>query len=62
MVAGLHAHPPAFHPFYGFIAVVALGVLFSYREPLKRKVYLLYGFGGFFVMGLAVRALLTATT
>jgi len=45
-----------FHAFYGFVAIVAVGVLYSYRAQLRHRIYLLYGLGGLFVMGLAIRA------
>lgn len=50
-VAGLHL-------FYGFIAMAAVGIIYSYRQQVERWLYLLYGFGGLFLMGLAIRALL----
>jgi hypothetical protein len=46
--------------FYGFVAFIAVGILYSYRQQLRERVYLLYGFGGLFVMGLGIRALLKA--
>ncbi|CAA9241113.1 MAG: hypothetical protein AVDCRST_MAG76-1778 [uncultured Acidimicrobiales bacterium] len=45
-----------FHAFYGFVAIVAVGVLYSYRSQLRHRIYLLYGLGGLFVVGLAIRA------
>ena len=47
-----------FHMFYGFVAIIAVGILYSYRQQLKHKLYLLYGFGGLFIMGLGIRAML----
>jgi hypothetical protein len=47
-----------FHQFYGFVAVIAVAILYSYRASLKHKLYLLYGFGGLFLMGLGIRAIL----
>ena len=41
---------------------IAITILYSYRVQLKHKLYLLYGFGGLFVMGLGIRAMLVATT
>ena len=49
---------PAFHAFYGFVAIMAVAIIYSYRFQLKSKVYLLYGFGGLFLMGLGIRAML----
>lgn len=47
-----------FHAFYGFIAIMAVAIIYSYRHQLKGRVYLLYGFGGLFLMGLGIRAML----
>lgn len=49
---------PQFHAFYGFVAIIAIAIIYSYRAQLKSRVYLLYGFGGLFIMGLAIRAIL----
>ncbi len=49
---------PAFHAFYGFVAIIAIAIIYSYRSQLKSRVYLLYGFGGLFIMGLGIRAML----
>jgi len=49
---------PAFHAFYGFVAIIAVAILYSYRAQLKGRVYLLYGWGGLFLMGLGIRAML----
>ncbi len=49
---------PAFHAFYGFVAIMAIAIIYSYRHQMRSKVYLLYGFGGLFLMGLGIRALL----
>ena len=46
-----------FHMFYGFLCLVAVGVLYSYRHQLRHRIHLLYGFGGLFIMGLGLRAL-----
>jgi hypothetical protein len=48
---------PRFHAFYGFVAIVAVGIIYSYRTSLRHRLYLLYGFGGLFIMGLAIRAM-----
>ncbi|MFN8018816.1 MAG: hypothetical protein U0P45_11915 [Acidimicrobiales bacterium] len=45
------------HLLYGFSAAFAVGILYSYRNQLKGKEYLLYGCGGLFVMGLGLRAI-----
>jgi hypothetical protein len=49
---------PAFHAFYGFVAIIAVAIIYSYRFQLKSKMYLLYGGGGLFLMGLGIRAML----
>ncbi len=46
-----------FHVLYGFSAAFAVGIIYSYRGQLKDKKYLLYGFGGLFIMGLGLRLL-----
>jgi hypothetical protein len=50
--------PAQFHMFYGFVAIIAIAIIYSYRSQLQHRLYLLYGFGGLFVMGLGIRALL----
>jgi Co/Zn/Cd efflux system component len=52
---------PKFHMFYGFVAIFAVALIYSYRHQLKSRLYLLYGFGGLFLMGLAIRAMLVAS-
>ena len=49
---------PAFHAFYGFVSIMAIAIIYSYRAQLKGRLYLLYGFGGLFLMGLSIRAML----
>lgn len=48
---------PEFHLFYGFVALASVGIIYSYRQQLEPWRYLLYGFGGLFLMGLGLRAL-----
>ncbi|HEX6238410.1 MAG TPA: hypothetical protein VFZ68_14520 [Acidimicrobiales bacterium] len=48
---------PEFHMFYGFAALAAVGIIYSYRHQLAGRIYLLYGFGGLFLMGMALRAM-----
>ena len=52
-----------FHALYGFSTIVAIGILYSYRGSpfVKDKVYLLYGFGSLFIMGLGIRAMYLGT-
>ena len=53
---------PQFHMFYGFVALASVGIIYSYRQQLRRQVYLLYGGGGLFLMGLAIRAMIIGPT
>ena len=62
LVAGQGIDAPQFHMFYGFVGIIAVGILYSYRQQLRAKLFLLYGFGGLFVMGLGIRALLVGQT
>ncbi|MEM7321617.1 MAG: hypothetical protein AAF531_00905 [Actinomycetota bacterium] len=45
------------HLFYGFLALFTVGIVYSYRQQLDQWRYLLYGFGGLFLMGLALRSM-----
>ncbi|MDP9420684.1 MAG: hypothetical protein M3P53_11145 [Actinomycetota bacterium] len=56
MVAGQGRAAAQFHMFYGFVALVTVGIIYSYRQQLERWRFLLYGFGGLFLMGLGLRA------
>ena len=62
LVAGQHIKAPQFHMFYGFVAIISVGIIYSYRAQLRHRIYLLYGLGGLFVMGLGIRALLVGRT
>ena len=48
---------PDFHLFYGFVALITVALLFSYRDQLAGRRHLLYGLGGLFLMGLCIRAM-----
>ena len=52
---------PEFHEFYGFVALIAVALIYAYRAQMMAKRYLLYGFGGLFLMGLGIRAMLVGT-
>lgn len=52
---------PQFHMFYGFVALATVGIIYSYRQQLASRRYLLYGFGGLFLTGLALRAVAVGT-
>lgn len=54
--------PPQFHMFYGFVALATVGIVYSYRHQLAERLFLLYGFGGLFLMGLALRAMFLGGT
>ena len=58
LVAGRGLEAPSFHMFYGYIALIAVGIIYSYRRQMERSLYVLYGLGGLFLMGLGIRALL----
>jgi hypothetical protein len=46
-----------FHAFYGFVAIATVGIVYSYRQQIEPYKYVLYGLGGLFLMGLAIRAM-----
>lgn len=47
------------HALYGFSAIIAVAIMYSYRTSpfMKGKELVLYGFGSWFVMGLGLRNL-----
>lgn len=47
------------HALYGFSAIVAVGILYSYRSSpfIRDRQYMLYGLGSLFIMGLGIRNL-----
>jgi hypothetical protein len=49
---------PDLHALYGFSALVAVGIAYSYRQQLRDHVFLLYGCTGLFLMGLGIRAVI----
>ncbi len=57
LVSGQDRTAPEFHMFYGFLAIIAVGIIYSYRQQLRHRLYLLYGGGGLFIMGLSIRAM-----
>jgi hypothetical protein len=57
LVAREDREAPQFHMFYGFVALASVGIIYSYRQQLAGRRYLLYGLGGFFLMGLGIRAM-----
>jgi hypothetical protein len=59
LIAKYDLEPPRLHALYGFSAVIAVGILYSYRTStfMRGKEYLLYGGGCLFIMGLGLREL-----
>lgn len=57
LVALQDAEVAQFHAFYGFVALATVGIIYSYRQQVAAHRYLLYGLGGLFLMGLALRAI-----
>ncbi len=58
LMAGEGREVGGVHTFYGFVTLVALGILYSYRGQLRQiRHYLLYGWGGLFVTGLIIRTM-----
>ncbi len=51
---------PKFHAFYGFVAIISVAIIYSYKSQMRHRLYLLYGFGSLFIMGLGIRAMLVA--
>lgn len=62
MVSHQKLKAPQFHMFYGFVAIFAVAIIYSYRHQLEKYRYLLYGGGGLFLMGLGIRAMLVGKT
>ncbi len=56
IVATTNHRAQQLHALYGFSALIAVGLLYSYRASLQHRIYLLYGLGGLFLVGLCVRA------
>lgn len=52
-----HVAAPAFHTFYGFVTLISVLILFAYRNQLRANLFLLYGVGSIFLMGLGLRAI-----
>ena len=49
----------SFHALYGFSTIVAVAILYSYRNSpfIQDRLHLMYGLGGLFIMGLGIRAM-----
>jgi hypothetical protein len=48
---------PELHMLYEFSGLVAIGIIYSYAQQMKPRRFLIYGGGGLFIMGLALRSL-----
>jgi hypothetical protein len=57
LVAREDLEAPDLHAFYGFSTLAAVGIIYSYRAQLRDQMFLLYGGGGLFLMGMAIRAM-----
>ena len=53
---------PKFHAFYGFVAIITVAIIYSYKSSMRHRLYLLYGLGSLFIMGLGIRAMLVGQT
>lgn len=62
MVAGQGIKAPQFHMFYGFVGIISIALLYAYRNSLRAHMYLLYGLGSLFIMGLGIRAVIVGAT
>lgn len=47
---------PPFHDFYGFVALLAVGLAYGYRTSMRGRLEMFYGLVGLFLMGMAIRA------
>lgn len=50
------------HVIYGFVSLASIGILYSYRQQILTWQYLLYGFGGLFLMGMGIRGMILTPT
>ncbi len=57
LVAAEDMEAPDIHMFYGFLTIISVAIIHSYRNQMRHRLYPLYGLGGLFVMGLGLRAL-----
>ena len=46
------------HQAYGFAAFLSMTLIYAYRNEMRDRLYLLYGLGSLWLMGLGVRAML----
>ena len=57
LMSSSDVEPPELHEFYGFVALITVGIIYSYRNQMRNRLHLLYGGGGLFLMGLGLRAM-----
>lgn len=57
LMSGQHVDAPKLHTFYGFLTIISVAIIHSYRQQMQQRLYLLYGLGGLFIMGLGIRAM-----
>ena len=56
---GTGVNPGSFHLFYGVVILFTLTFLYIYRDDMNKKPELFWGLAILFIMGLAIRAVLT---
>ena len=56
---GIGVNPGSFHLFYGVVIFFTLTFLYIYRDDMNKKPELFWGLAILFIMGLAIRAVLT---
>lgn len=62
LITRYNLEPKRLHALYGFSAIIAVGILYSYRTTafMRGREYLLYAGGCLFIMGLGLRELVLA--
>lgn len=58
----IEGEAPQIHTFYGFLTLIAVAILYGYRQQVHHLRFLLYGGGSLFIMGLAIRAMVLDAT
>jgi hypothetical protein len=48
---------PDLHMLYEFSGLVSIGIMYSYAQQMRARRFLIYGGGGLWLMGLALRSL-----
>ncbi len=56
---GIGVDPGSFHLFYGVVILFTLIFVYIYRNDMNKKPELFWGLSVLFIMGLAIRAVLT---